>query len=228
MIRTLARTSFGAARKAPLAVAALACALTAFASQPASARSANRGMESAHQPVVQRTDFVFDAAADSSGRLSAMERTRLLDWFEAIRVGFGDRVSIADNGSYDYPSLRDSIGGEVARFGLLVADQAPETAGKASPGSVRIVVSRSTARVPSCPDWDDRGEPNRHGGLSYNYGCSIAQTMAAMVADPQDLVEGRTSATALRGATSSRAIKAYSEQAPTGSGGLKSESTGGR
>ncbi len=195
---------------------------------PAQAAAANRGMESSHQPVVERTDFVFDVAADSSGGLSSAERQRLVSWFRAIDVGFGDRVSIAGASGYDFPVLREAIGDEVAHYGLLVGDQAPRTAGVAGNGTLRVVISRSTAYVPGCPDWRSRGETNFHGGNSSNYGCAINMNLAAMVADPQDLIEGRTTHTVLRTATSARAIKAYNEQTPTGAAGLKAESAGGR
>lgn len=208
--------------------------LIAFATLPAPAQAApashgaNRGMESAHQPVVERTDFVFDVAADPAGSLSAAERQRLVSWFRAIDMGFGDRVAIAGAGGYDFPALREAIGDEVAHYGLLIGDQAPRTAGVAGSGALRVVISRATAHVPGCPDWNDRSETNLHGGTSANYGCATNMNLAAMVADPQDLIQGRTTHTVLRTATSGRAIKAYSEQAPTGAGGLKAEAVGGR
>lgn len=206
----------------------LSCAFLSAVATPGMARDINRGVEPIHQPVVSRTDFVFDIAADGGGSLSPAERSRLIAWFDAVDMGFGDRVALADDGGYDYPSLRDAVGSEVGRYGLLLSDEAPRTAGVGAPGTVRVVISRSTARVPGCPDWKDKGENNHHGGSSTNYGCATAGNLAAMVADPQDLIEGRTSRTILRAATSSRAIKVYNEQVPTGKGGLKSESTGGR
>lgn len=211
---------------------ALGCGLAAlvFVAVPAQAAPANRSLDSVHQPVVTRTDFVFDTVADASGRLSGAERARLLGWFEAINLGFGDRVTIIEGNGYNSSSLRDAVADEVAHYGLLIADDdAPQTAGLPASGSARIVISRALASVPSCPDWNDRNEPNLRGGLSRNYGCATASNLAAMVADPQDLVEGRSTHSVLRTATSNRAIKAYGEQVPTGAGGaLKAESVGGR
>ncbi len=48
-----------------------------------------------------------------------------------------------------------------------------------------------------------------------------------MIADPQDLVDGRTTTTDLRTATGSRAIQTYQSKAPTGAGGLQVMSAGG-
>ena len=57
----------------------------------------NTSMYSVHQPVVERTNYAIDLASDGSS-ISAAEQTRLGDWFDALRLGYGDRVSV-DYGS---------------------------------------------------------------------------------------------------------------------------------
>jgi pilus assembly protein CpaD len=47
-----------------------------------------------------------------------------------------------------------------------------------------------------------------------------------MIADPNDLVLGQTGSSATDAATGSKAIRAYRDAAPSGAGGLKSESKG--
>ena len=59
------------------------------------------------------------------------------------------------------------------------------------------------------------------GGASSNFGCAINSNLAAMVANPDDLVRGQTSNSDLRTATSTRAIQTYHKKAPTGAGDLK-------
>ena len=201
--------------------ALLALGLTLVAGTPALAERTNRGMESVNQPVVHRTDFVFDAAPDGYSGLSAAEQRRILDWFDAIHLGYGDRVAIADDGLYGQSAVGQAIGDLIARYGLLLADAAPATAGAPPSGAVRIVVSRAIASVPGCPDWKDKFEADLQGGLSYNYGCATNGNLAAMVANPEDLVQGRETRSDLRTATSNRAIKAYNTAPPTGAGGLK-------
>jgi len=119
------------------------------------------------------------------------------------------------------------VGAIVARFGLLMEGEAPVTAGEAPAGGLRIVVSRSIAGVPGCPSWRDRAEANFHGGLSDNYGCATALNLAAMVADPRDLVEGREPGVDDMNVVNGKAIKAYQDKAPTGAGALRSMSAGG-
>ena len=58
-----------------------------------------------------------------------------------------------------------------------------------------------------------------------NYGCANNAALAAMIADPLDLVQGRGAGGATDPITSSKAVRAYRDTAPSGSSGLKAEST---
>lgn len=205
--------------------AALAASLI-LAAAPASARETNRGLEPVHQPVVERTDFIFDLHADNAGSLSSVDERRLTVWFNALGLGYGDHVTLAGTSASPL-GLRDGITRVVGRYGLLAEGEAPATAGEAPAGGVRVVVSRSIASVPTCPSWRDKAEANFTGGLSDNYGCAISSNLAAMVADPRDLVEGREGRLDVTNVVNSKAIKTYQEQAPTGAGGLQGMSVGG-
>lgn len=208
------------------ALAMCLCLVPAFTGSPLAARDVERGMEPKHQPVVERTDFVFDVAADSSGALSAAEKKRLAIWFKALNLGYGDHVSLAGAEGSSL-AVQSGIAEVVARSGLLVEGEAPATAGTAPAGGVRVVVSRSIATVPGCPTWHDKSEIDLTAGLSDNYGCATASNLAAMIADPQDLLEGREPGVDTKGIESGKAIKAYKDKAPTGAGGLQAMSAGG-
>ena len=88
-------------------------------------------------------------------------------------------------------------------------------------------VSRATASVPGCPVWEDEqvGAPER---TATNYGCATNSNLAAMVADPNDLVLGQEGAGVRDNVQGSKAVKLYRDRAPTGAGNLKSEKTGGQ
>jgi pilus assembly protein CpaD len=58
---------------------------------------------------------------------------------------------------------------------------------------IRVIVTRSTASVPSCPDWSTSSDANYNSGNHSNHGCAINSNIAAMIADPEDLVRGRDS-----------------------------------
>jgi pilus assembly protein CpaD len=182
----------------------------------------NRGLESVHQPVVQRSDYVIDLASANDG-LAPGEGERLEGWFRSIGLAYGDRIAVDD------PSGLGAARGDVATLlyprGMMVTKGAPITAGAIPAGTVRVVVSRSTATVSGCPDWSRPAAPEMVGSTMSNYGCANNAALAAMVADPLDLVQGRALDGAIDATSSSKAIQSFRNRAPTGSQGLKIEST---
>ena len=179
----------------------------------------NRGLESVHQPVVSRTDYVYDVPA----YLSAQDQTRLAQWFESINIGYGDRIAI--DGAEGDSATRSSVAAVAARYGLLLNDVAPVTEGQIAPGSARVVVSRAKAEVPGCPDWSRTSQPNFNQHSMSNFGCATNSNLAAMVANPEDLVNGRAGNGPSDAQTGSKAIKSYRTTPPSAAQGLKSEST---
>lgn len=184
----------------------------------------NPSLNSVNQPVVQRNDYVFDLAG--GGGVSQGELARLDAWFQSLALGYGDRISVDGGGQPADPATERAIAGVAESYGILLSDGAPVTSGQIAPGSVRVVVSRTTASVPGCPQWD----PETIGGrisTTPNYGCATNSNLAAMIADPNDLVVGRTGDPSVDAATASKAIQSYRTKKPTGSGALKQEATGG-
>ncbi len=184
----------------------------------------NRGLESVHQPVVARTDYVYDMPAPGD-RLSEEAARGLSGWFESLNLRYGDRVSV-DTQGYG-AGTRDAVSALAARYGLLVDETAPVTQGEIPAGSIRVIISRMAASVPNCPDWSRPSNPNFDGHSMSNYGCATNSNLAAMIADPRDLISGRTGPASVDAATSSKAIQTYRKAPSTGAGGLKSETTRG-
>jgi len=181
----------------------------------------NRGLSSVHQPVVQRTDYVYDVAG--AGGLEQTDVKRLAGWFEALKIGYGDRVSVDTSSAGDTRAARDAVAALAARYGLLLDETAPVTSGEIAPGSVRVVVSRVTASVPNCPDWSRASQPDMTGHASSNYGCATNSNLAAMIANPEDLISGRSGSPVSSTLASSKAVKTYREAPTTGAGGLVKE-----
>lgn len=186
----------------------------------------NRGLESVHQPVVDRADYLFDVNAGPSG-LAAGEAGRLGGWLRSLDLGYGDRVAI-DDPSLSSLAVRDDVAGEVARYGLLLNDEAPVTAAPVAPGTVRIVVSRMRAGVPGCPDHSRISGTEFEGNTSSNHGCGVNSNLAAMTANPADLVRGQPGAEVYDPVQGTKAIDTYRKAVPSGAGGLKTDSAGGK
>ena len=54
------------------------------------------------------------------------------------------------------------------------------------PGQARVVITRSTASVPGCPDWSVKTEANYNNATSPGFGCGVNSNLAAMIANPAD------------------------------------------
>lgn len=185
--------------------------------------ASNRSLESVHQPVVSRTNYTLDLNAQS-GSLSAPEQRRLAEWFQAMDLGYGDRVAVDDPAGRNVV-IKSAVEAAVSRHGLLITDTAPITRGDIAPGTVRVVVTRTTAEVPACPDWKTKLETNYRNATSSNYGCAVNANFSAMVANKEDLVRGEAGSAVVPTQRSDTAIKQHREAIPTGAEGLKAGAT---
>ncbi|MCB2066885.1 MAG: pilus assembly protein CpaD [Erythrobacter sp.] len=184
----------------------------------------NYSLNSVNQPVVERSNYVLDLRTSPAG-LDPSEQVRLNDWFETLALGYGDRVSI-DSG-VNNPAVQEDVSAVAGRYGILLSQGAPVTAGYVEGGNVRVVVSRSTAYVPGCPDWGDHYGFQQGNFTSDGYGCSVNGNLAAMIANPEHLLEGEHGNGETVVMTSNRAIDTYRNATPTGAGGLPTVSSEG-
>jgi pilus assembly protein CpaD len=208
-----------------LALLAMSSMLPAAA--VAQGRNWNPSLDSVNQPVVQRTDYAFDVDA-SSGGLSDRELHRLRQWFASLRLGYGDEINV-DTGAYDNARARQDIAAVAGDYGLLLGQSAPITAGTVQPGSIRVVVSRAEAFVPGCPNWQEAYEVGNRMTTGSNYGCAMNSNLAAMIANPNDLVLGQSGERGGDALTTTKAVDAYRRRVPSGqSGEVKAESAGGK
>ena len=210
------------------AVSALGLSLAGCAAQPRALTPVNKtSLYSMHQPVVSHNNFVFDVASQNDA-VTASEQARLGAWFDSIGLTYGDHITIDEANGYQSAGARRDIAKVAAEHGLLVAsDGAPITEGNAAPGYLRVVAARSTASVPGCPEWSnpDIESPTRTGS---NYGCATYGNLAAMIANPDDLIRGREAGTRGAAVIAGRAVRVYRETQPTGRQALPASSTTSR
>lgn len=176
----------------------------------------NASLYSANQPVVERTNYAIDVNLDSSG-VSNIEKKRLTEWFNALQLGYGDRVAIDFGNGFPSAAAEQDVADLAARRGMLVTKNAPVTQGNVTPGTARVVVTRSTASVPNCGGWKGSGtDANYNSHTHKNYGCATNSNLAAMIADPEDLVRGKE-ADSDDNNSGSAAINAYRQRTSGGS-----------
>lgn len=209
------------------AASALALSLGLALAACGSSGPHNASLSSINQPVVERTNYMLDLAAGTSG-LTVPEQQRLADWFETLDLGYGDRVAVDD--ALTSRAVRDDIAGIAARHGILLSEGAPVTQGFVNPGNVRVIVTRSTAHVPDCPNWSGQFGTTLGNKTSPGFGCAVNSNFAAMVADPEHLLEGAKGTGETTVMTSNAAINSFRDRAPTGGGGgaLPDVGTGGQ
>lgn len=207
-------------RKLPLASALLAATAALSA---CGGVATNHTVYSQHQPVVEKNDYSLDVSTSGYG-LAYGEQARVAGWFQSLGLKYGDHVVIDDPAMS--AGTRDAIA-EVAAGHGLVLDEATVQTGTVPAGTVRITISRARAYVPGCPDWSAKSDFNPGNATYSNYGCATNANLAAMVADPQDLIHGQTDTGSTAVMTSNKAVSAY-RNAPTTGNGNKVSQTGTR
>jgi len=183
----------------------------------------NRSLDSVHQPVVEKTNYVLDVTTGPGG-LSLPEQRRLAGWFEAMNLRYGDKIYIDD--PLASPATRGAVDAVAGKYGILLSDGAPVTQGYVNAGTARVVVVRAIASVPGCPDWRDNSDANFANATSHGFGCAVNSNLAAMVADPEHLVKGATGSGETVVMTSTKAIDAYRDKAAK-AGEATKQTTGG-
>jgi len=182
----------------------------------------NASLDSVHQPVVERVNYTLDLTTGPGG-LSYPEQQRLSGWFEAMDLRSSDRIAIDD--PLASQATRDAVTALASRYGLILSDTAPATTGYVTAGNARVVVTRSKASVPGCPDWSARNDFNPNNATSSNYGCATNANLAAMIADPEHLLKGAKSQSDTVIMSSNKAIDLYRTAQPSGAGGATVKQT---
>lgn len=174
-------------------------------------------LESTHQPVVSQKDYALDLAL-SGGQLAADEDRRLDGWARNLRLGYGDRVTVEDPAG-EGPGAYRQVAEVIGRYGLLLGQPSGIAQSPVAPATIRVIVTRARAVVPGCPDLRSDTSPDLEGNTSSDYGCAVNRNLAAMVANPNDLVRGADGPATTDPATGSRAVNALRAAPPTGRGG---------
>ena len=134
------------------------------------------------------------AFAPGSARLGTGEAARLDRLVANGAIQRGDRVAVAASGM---PALADAraaaISSRLLRWGI-VADARPIAAVPAN--RAIVMVGRYAVTLPPCPNWSMNAGSDFTNAPASNFGCATAVNLGMMVANPADLAQGRTLASA--------------------------------
>lgn len=162
----------------------------------------NRSLDTQKAPVVSFTSMAYDLKTPGE-RIDGGELRALASYLRAIGTGYGDRVTIGGATM----TQRATVASIVSAFGAAV-----DPGGPAAPaGTVHVDIRHASATVPGCPDWRRVSNPEIDGSAMSNFGCASRSNLAAMVADPTDLIEGKTHGGGDALATT-KGVKAYRDK----------------
>jgi pilus assembly protein CpaD len=173
----------------PHSISVLAAALALAACTPTASLWSEAD---AHREIgVQRVQLTYDVAFAPGSAEFAREAARKLDGFLARQqVGYGDIVEIRVPGQdMRLDARRASVVTDgLARSGIVAERRVGE-----APTGLRLAVIRSVAIPPACPDWrkaDNDGDPSNTP--MPNLGCANMRNLGLMIADPSELMAGRS------------------------------------
>ncbi|WCT72151.1 CpaD family pilus assembly lipoprotein [Sphingomonas naphthae] len=83
----------------------------------------------------------------------------------------------------------------------------------------------AVASVPGCPDWSRPVGTELTSSTTSDYGCATRSNLAAMIADPMDLITPKSS-TATDPYVAAKGIKSWRDTPASGSKGLEKVTTG--
>jgi pilus assembly protein CpaD len=130
--------------------------------------------------------------APGESDLSAGERSRLDAFLSLARPEYTDRVFVLGDDTgletrrtasvHDYLVERRVASRQI--MSGIAADDGPNT--------LTVVIGRYVVIPPSCPNWSKSSMGDSNNRTGSNFGCATATNLGAMVADPGDLVTGKT------------------------------------
>lgn len=128
-------------------------------------------------------DVRFPNGADEPDALTMSE---LNDFLLEAGADRGAVVLIERNATPEDDIRTAILSGALARKGLRIIVRV----GVVTPGDLRLTMDHYVASAPGCPNWSKLPGNDAANTLPSDFGCATAANLAAMVADPRDLIAG--------------------------------------
>jgi pilus biogenesis lipoprotein CpaD len=180
--------------------------------------NANLGWLEASSPKqlqVDRAEYRHAIYFDTDrANISGVEQDRLLTYLASVQPSARDTIRLeghADERASDLYNLElagrraEAVAAFLRRHGYTNLTVTTSSYGEAVPAvagtgaevwrqnrRVELVLERSLVTLPGCPDWSRKSGTDFANLPHSNFGCATQANLGLMVADPRDLVSGRT------------------------------------
>jgi pilus assembly protein CpaD len=132
------------------------------------------------------------AFAPGQSNLSVDETERLETFLDQAGLRPNDKVYVAASGSDPLSTARlHRLSALLSERGLGFEEVAPPPAG-VRPNHLLLMVDRYVVTAPPCPNWSDSPATPHTNVPDSDFGCATLSNLALMVANPRDLLVGRT------------------------------------
>lgn len=181
------------ARSLRAAAAFLGAGLAAGCAEPLSVTSYSPAEQTSQLQVSYHQLTQALRFQPNSDRLAPGERERLIAFAQRRELTVGDRVQIATAPTSDALARRrtQAAVAALASGGVRFFSVSQTTDAALPRDSAEFRLDRHLVTLPRCPNWSSEPQ-NWSNRPSSNFGCSNTTNLGLMVADPADLVGGRT------------------------------------
>ena len=152
-------------------------------------------------------DLAFAGGTTGLTDAQAQELDRFL---ARTLAGYGDVFSIDAGTDETAMSRRDALASYLHSRGFTVSTEPAVYGGPLASDTVRIILNRYVVTPPPCPDWRQPSNPDFNNQSGSNFGCATETNLGLMVANPRDLVDGRSLGTA-DAENAAKAVQNYRE-----------------
>jgi pilus assembly protein CpaD len=138
-----------------------------------------------------RTEHAMRFAAGDAN-LSVGERDRLDAFLGVIRPDLNDRVTIGLDENAPNMQRAEMIRGELLKRNIAPRQIDIQPVRGLGADGAQVIVGRYVVIPPPCPNFSKPASSDYLNRPSSNFGCTTATNLGAMIANPGDLVAGRS------------------------------------
>jgi pilus assembly protein CpaD len=175
-----------------LKISTIGASLILLATVSACATKNNGMRDNAGAEPIHKANVSFEETSHpirfENGKLSASEDASLAAFAAASGLSYADRLTLRVSEANMAADYRHALNTVLGRFGLAVGNV--EAATGLPSGIAMLAVSRPTVTLPDCGVHDGPHTFNVNNENMSNYGCAVRSNLAAMVANPADLISG--------------------------------------